>query len=74
MVGVFGAPRVVTMGIIALPAMLRRNYDHKIALGSIMAGGHPRHPHPAVHPGDSLRRGGAAIGSASSTWARWCRA
>ena len=27
------------MGIIALPAMLKRNYDHKIALGSIMAGG-----------------------------------
>jgi len=38
MVGVIGAA-VVTMGIIALPAMLRRNYDHKIALGSIMAGG-----------------------------------
>ena len=27
------------MGIIALPAMLKRGYDHKIALGSIMAGG-----------------------------------
>ena len=27
------------MGIIALPAMLKRNYDQKIALGSIMAGG-----------------------------------
>jgi len=27
------------MGIIALPAMLKRKYDHKIALGSIMAGG-----------------------------------
>lgn len=38
MVGVIGAA-VVTMGIIALPAMLKRNYDHKIALGSIMAGG-----------------------------------
>ena len=22
---------------------------------------HPRHPHPAVHPGDPLRRGGAAV-------------
>jgi len=38
MVGVIGAA-VVTMGILALPAMLNRNYDEKIALGSIMAGG-----------------------------------
>lgn len=38
MVGVIGAA-VVTMGIIALPAMLKRNYDPEIALGSIMAGG-----------------------------------
>ena len=37
MVGVIGAA-VVTMGIIALPAMLKRKYDEKIALGSIMAG------------------------------------
>ncbi|WP_424933269.1 TRAP transporter large permease [Amaricoccus macauensis] len=38
MVGVIGAA-VVTMGIIALPAMLGRGYDPKIAMGSIMAGG-----------------------------------
>lgn len=38
MVGVIGAA-VVTMGIIALPAMLKRDYDPKIAMGSIMAGG-----------------------------------
>ncbi|GGE48762.1 TRAP transporter large permease [Actibacterium pelagium] len=38
MVGVIGAA-VVTMGIIALPAMLSRGYDPKIAMGSIMAGG-----------------------------------
>ena len=38
MVGVIGAA-VVTMGIIALPAMLKRGYNHEIALGSIMAGG-----------------------------------
>ena len=38
MVGVIGAA-VVTMGIIALPAMLARHYDPKIAMGSIMAGG-----------------------------------
>jgi TRAP-type mannitol/chloroaromatic compound transport system permease large subunit len=37
MVGVIGAA-VVTMGILALPAMLS-SYDEKIALGSIMAGG-----------------------------------
>lgn len=38
MVGIVGAA-VVTMGMIALPAMLGRNYDPKIALGSVMAGG-----------------------------------
>ncbi len=38
MVGVIGAA-VVTMGIIALPAMLKRHYDPQIAMGSIMAGG-----------------------------------
>ncbi len=38
MVGVIGAA-VVTMGIIALPSMLKRHYDPKIAMGSIMAGG-----------------------------------
>lgn len=30
---------VLLMGIIGLPAMLRRNYDVKLAMGSIMAGG-----------------------------------
>lgn len=38
MVGVIGAA-VVTMGIIALPAMLKRKYNAEIAMGSIMAGG-----------------------------------
>lgn len=38
MVGVIGAA-VVTMGLIALPAMLRRSYHPTIALGSVMAGG-----------------------------------
>jgi tripartite ATP-independent transporter DctM subunit len=38
MVGVVGAA-IVTMGIIALPAMFKRNYDQQIAIGSIMAGG-----------------------------------
>ena len=38
MVGIIGA-EIVTFGMIALPEMLNRNYDHKLALGSIAAGG-----------------------------------
>jgi tripartite ATP-independent transporter DctM subunit len=38
MVGVIGAAEV-TMGIIALPAMLKRGYDQSLACGSILAGG-----------------------------------
>ncbi|MFO1038965.1 MAG: TRAP transporter large permease subunit [Geminicoccaceae bacterium] len=38
MVGVVGATEV-TMGMIALPAMLRRNYDPELACGSLLAGG-----------------------------------
>jgi len=38
MVGVIGAAEV-TMGIIALPAMLKRNYNPEMACGSILAGG-----------------------------------
>src|SRR5919108_2796797 len=38
MVGVVGATEV-TMGMIALPAMLRRNYDTKLACGALLAGG-----------------------------------
>ena len=38
MVGVIGASEV-TMGVIALPQMLRRQYDKFIACGSILAGG-----------------------------------
>lgn len=38
MVGVIGA-EIVTMGVVALPAMLNRNYDKSLALGSICAGG-----------------------------------
>lgn len=38
MVGVIGA-EVVTMGVVALPAMLGRKYDKDLALGSICAGG-----------------------------------
>ena len=72
MVGVIGAA-VVTMGIIALPAMLRRNYDHKIA---------PRLDHGRRAPSaSSSRRPSWRFSTpwwrssrwASSTWARWCR-
>lgn len=38
MVGVIGAG-IVTMGIVALPSMLQRKYDKKLAMGAIMAGG-----------------------------------
>lgn len=38
MVGVTGAA-TVSMGIIALPAMRKRNYDKRIAVGLVMAGG-----------------------------------
>ncbi len=38
MVGISGAA-VVTMGTIALPAMLERNYDKQMAIGCISAGG-----------------------------------
>ena len=38
MVGVIGA-EIVTMGVVALPAMLKRGYSKSLALGSICAGG-----------------------------------
>jgi len=38
MMGVIAAG-IITMGVIALPEMLKRGYDKKIAIGAIMAGG-----------------------------------
>ncbi|MBW1997318.1 MAG: TRAP transporter large permease subunit [Deltaproteobacteria bacterium] len=38
MCGGFG-PGILTMGLIAVPAMLRHNYDKSLALGCVMAGG-----------------------------------
>ena len=38
MCGGFG-PGILTMGLIAVPAMLRHGYDKSLALGSVMAGG-----------------------------------
>lgn len=32
-------PGLITMGLIAVPAMLKRHYDKSLALGSVMAGG-----------------------------------
>ena len=37
-VGIIGAA-VVTMGLIALPAMLKKKYDPHLAMGAVMAGG-----------------------------------
>ena len=38
MCGGFG-PGILTMGLIAVPAMLKHRYDKSLALGSVMAGG-----------------------------------
>jgi tripartite ATP-independent transporter DctM subunit len=38
MCGGFG-PGILTMGLVAVPAMLKHNYSKKIALGTVMAGG-----------------------------------
>jgi tripartite ATP-independent transporter DctM subunit len=38
MCGGFG-PGIITMGLIAVPAMLKRSYNKSLALGSVMAGG-----------------------------------
>jgi tripartite ATP-independent transporter DctM subunit len=38
MCGGFG-PGILTMGLIAVPAMLKHNYNKQLALGSVMAGG-----------------------------------
>jgi len=38
MMGIIGAG-IVTMGILALPEMLKRGYDKKTAMGAVMAGG-----------------------------------
>jgi tripartite ATP-independent transporter DctM subunit len=38
MVGIVGA-EIVTFGMVALPGMLKRKYDERIALGSVCAGG-----------------------------------
>lgn len=38
MAGLSG-PAMVSMGLIGLPSMISRNYDKKLAMGSIMAGG-----------------------------------
>ena len=61
MVGVIGAA-VVTMGMIALPAMLKRNYDPEDRLRLDHGRRDPGHPDSAVDPGDHLRRGRPAVG------------
>lgn len=33
------SPGLITMGLVAVPAMLKRNYDRSLTVGSVMAGG-----------------------------------
>ena len=59
--GIFGsvsgssAATCATIAKVALPELLRRGYDEKIALGSLATRGHARHPHPAVDHDGRLR-------------------
>lgn len=39
MAGISGAA-IVSMGLVALPSMMKRNYDKRLTLGTICAGGH----------------------------------
>ncbi len=62
MVGVIGA-EIVTMGIVALPAMLKRGYSKSLTLGSICAGGGlatliP----PSVRSSSCTRSSGTSVG------------
>jgi hypothetical protein len=61
MVGVIGAA-VVTMGIIALPAMLARELRSEDRHGIDHGRRHARHPDPAVDPGDHLCGRGRTVG------------
>ena len=60
MVGVVGATEV-TMGMIALPAMLQARLRPEARLRLAARRRHARHPDPAVGDGDRLRGRGAAV-------------
>ena len=60
MVGVVGATEV-TMGMIALPAMLRAKLRAQARVRIAAGGRNARHPDPAVGDGDRLRRRRAAV-------------
>src|SRR5437764_6540027 len=60
MVGVVGATEV-TMGMIALPAMLKRGYDREARLWLAFSWRNARHPDSAVRHGHCVRGGRAAI-------------
>jgi len=66
MVGVIGA-EIVTMGIVALPAMLKRGYSKSLTLGSICAGGGLATLIPPSVRSSSCTRSRAALPWASST-------
>ena len=66
--GIVGAT-VVTMGLISLPAMLKRAYSPAVSTGIICASGNARPDHPAQHcAGHPRRRGllGVPTGSAQN--------
>ena len=78
MVGVVGATEV-TMGMIALPAMLRARLRPEARLRLAARRRHARHPDPALGHGDRLCGRGAAVAWASCWSARYfpgscCRA
>lgn len=76
MTGIIGAP-IVTMGLIALPELFRRNYHKNISLGGIMAGGclgiliPPQHNvHRLWHDGRSI--GGEIVYGGCPPWTSSC--
>ena len=64
----------LTVGLMALPAMLKRGYDQRIAVGSIAAGGAAGLPDPAQRPSPSSTPESPGSPWANSTLPRSCRA
>jgi TRAP-type mannitol/chloroaromatic compound transport system permease large subunit len=62
--GIVGAV-VTLMGLLALPPMLRAGYDVKLRHRRDRRGRLPRHPDPALHHADPLRRDGGRLRGAA---------
>ena len=60
MTGIIGG-EIVLLGLIALPQMLRLNYDPKLAIGTICAGGSLGHDDPAKRRVDLVRAHGQRV-------------